>query len=571
LENLRIILWAAFAMLLYATYSQWSYQPTEQLTTSQESSLESNSAKPPSAHTNQANNNARAPNTNGVLGLSDAIPTISKNNPIEDAASPPLRTDVIKNNVLELHINPNKGADIVGAKLMTYHPTKKETNTPVELLSLNSESYHYFQTGLISVLGADEANHTRPFKKLSSSSPRDNRAQIKYAYDLVDDAFNATGIRVIKTYKLEKDSFRVDLEYEVINNSGSSYEFVQYAQLVKKNAEVERSMFDVETYSFNGGIIYNGDSYEKLDADDLADNPYNQTHTSGWAANIKHHFLVALLPPENKPFRFEATHKTEGRLDKISAISLETRTVYPSTKATIGTQFFIGPKLQSELRKTREGLELSVDFGMVSFLATPLFWLLENIHKYVGNWGLSIILVTLLIKIVFFRLTESSGKSMAKMRELAPRIKAIQDRYKEDKQAQSKATMELYQKEKVNPLAGCLPMLIQIPFFISFYWVLLESVEIRQAPFFLWVDDLSSRDPYFILPIMMGLGMWFQQKLNPPPPDPTQAKVMAFLPVMFTGMFAWFPSGLVLYWLTNSLLSIAQQWRINKKVEARLT
>lgn len=560
-------------MLLYATYSEWSSGPSEQPAISQEYSPETANPKTRTATTNQENNNARAPNIDGVLGLSDAIPTISKNDPVEDAASPPLRTDVIKNNVLELHINPNKGADIVGAKLMAYHPTKKETETPIELLSLNNESYHYFQTGLISVLGGggDEANHTRPFKKLSSSGPRDGGAQIKYAYDLVDDSFNTTGIRVIKTYKLEKDSFRVDLEYEVINNSNSSYEFVQYAQLVKKNAEVERSMFNVETYSFNGGIIYNGDSYEKLDADDLSDNPYNQTHTSGWAANIKHHFLVALLPPENEPFRFEATHKTEDRLDKISAISLETRTLYSGGKATVGTQFFIGPKLQGELKKTREGLELSVDFGKVSFLATPLFWLLENIHKYVGNWGLSIILVTLLIKLVFFRLTESSGKSMAKMRDLAPRIKAIQDRYKEDKQAQSKATMELYQKEKVNPMAGCLPMLIQIPFFISFYWVLLESVEIRQAPFFLWIDDLSSRDPYFVLPIMMGLGMWFQQKLNPAPPDPTQAKVMAFLPFMFTGMFAWFPSGLVLYWLTNSLLSIAQQWRINKKIGTKVS
>ena len=192
--------------------------------------------------------------------------------------------------------------------------------------------------------------------------------------------------------------------------------------------------------------------------------------------------------------------------------------------------------------------------------------MLEKIHSFVGNWGLSIILVTLCIKLVFFRLTESSGKSMAKMRELAPRMKAIQERYKDDKQAQSQATMDVYKKEGVNPLAGCWPMLVQIPFFIAFYWVLLESVEIRQAPFFLWIQDLSSRDPYFILPLLMGVGMFFQQKLNPPPPDPVQAKVMNFLPVMFTGMFAFFPSGLVLYWFTNSLLSIAQQWRINKKL-----
>ena len=559
MENLRIILWAGFALLLYATYSQWSYEPPEQQAAVQEYSTETPTNETAKATTNK-------PNNNDVLSLSDAIPTINKNNPVEDVVSTALKTDVIRNNVLEIYINPKKGADIVGAKLMTYHPTKNETDTPIELLSLNAESYHYFQTGLISVQGGDEANHTKPFKKLSSSDPREEGAQIKYTYDLVDSMLNATGTKVIKTYTLEKDSFTVGLEYEIINNSNDNYDFVQYAQLVKRNAEIERSMFDVETYSFDGGIIYNGDSYEKLDSEDLAKNPYNQTHNSGWAANIKHHFLVALIPPANEPFRFEANHKTETRLDKLSAISLETRTVFPKGKATVETQFFIGPKLQNELRKTMEGLELSVDYGMLSFLAAPLFWLLDNIHKYVGNWGLSIILVTLLIKIVFFRLTENSGKSMAKMKELAPRIKAIQDRYKDDKQAQSKATMELYQREKVNPLAGCLPMLIQIPFFIAFYWVLLESVEIRQAPFFLWIDDLSSRDPYFILPIMMGLGMWFQQKLNPTPPDPTQAKVMAVLPFMFTGMFAWFPAGLVLYWLSNSLLSIAQQWRINKKL-----
>ena len=560
MENLRIVLWAGFAMLLYATYAQWSYEPANQQATNQEQQANKNNAFTTTQATQQTNNNAIPPNTGGVLGLSDAIPTINKNNPVEDTVSPALRTDVIRNNVLELYINPNKGADIVGAKLLTYHPTKKETDTPIELLSLNKESYHYFQTGLISVFGGDEANHTKPYRKLSSSGPRETTTNIKYAYEF------GGGMSVIKSYTLEKDSFNIRLKYEIINNSGAPYDFVQYVQLVKRNAEVERSMFDVETYSFDGGIVYNGDSYEKLDADDLSDSPYNQTHNSGWAANIKHHFLVALIPPASEPFRFEATHKKDSRLSKISAISLETQSLLPGLRTIVETQLFIGPKLQGELKKTREGLELSVDYGMLAFLAAPLFWLLDNIHKYVGNWGLSIILVTLLIKIVFFRLTENSGKSMAKMKELAPRIKAIQDRYKDDKQAQSKATMELYQREKVNPLAGCLPMLIQIPFFIAFYWVLLESVEIRQAPFFLWIDDLSSRDPYFILPIMMGLGMWFQQKLNPAPPDPTQAKVMAILPFMFTGMFAWFPAGLVLYWLSNSLLSIAQQWRINKKL-----
>jgi len=535
------------AVLLYATYSQWTYVSTPQTTyvepTPRQQIVET------------------APRSGDeVLGLSDTLPSIEDRAISPETSSPTVRTDLLQNNVIELYINPNRGADIVGAKLTQYHPSKKEQETPVELLTLDPNAYHYFQTGVLSLDGENEANHTQSFTRLSGPTQRDGKTSVKYIWQQGD-------IEVIKTYSLSDNSYAVTLQQEVINYSSQGYSFVPYVQLVKRNAEVERSMFDVETYSFNGGIVFDGDSYEKLYPDDLIKSPYSQTHNAGWAANIKHHFLVAFLPPIGEAYKYEATHSEADRLNKISAISLETRNVSSGQSETATTTFFMGPKLQKQLRTTRDGLERSVDYGKLSFLASPLFWLLENIYEYVNNWGLSIILVTVLIKLVFFRLTESSGKSMARMRELQPRLKAIQDRYENDKQAQSKAMMDLYQKEKVNPMAGCLPMLIQIPFFIAFYWVLLESVEIRQAPFFLWLNDLSSRDPYFVLPILMGLGMWFQQKLNPAPPDPTQAKVMAILPVMFTGLFAWFPSGLVLYWLTNSLLSIAQQWRINNRIE----
>ena len=536
-----------FAVLLYATYSQWSYvsapQPSYTEPTPKQQTVENN-----------------VESSDNVLGLADALPSIESRAINQETSSPTVRTDTLENNVIELYINPSKGADIVGAKLIKYHPSKQQQETPVELLTLDPDSYHYFQTGILSLENENEANHTQSFTRLSGPTERDGKTSVKYIWQQGD-------IEVIKTYSLSENSYAVSLEQEVINYSSQGYSFVPYVQLVKRNAEVERSMFDVETYSFDGGIVYDGDSYEKLYPDDLKKNPYNQTHNAGWAANIKHHFLVAFVPPSGEAYKYEATHSEADRLNKISAISLETRSVSSGQSETSTTTLFIGPKLQKQLRSTRDGLERSVDYGKLSFLASPLFWLLENIFEYVGNWGLSIILVTLLIKIVFFRLTESSGKSMARMRELQPRLKAIQDRYENDKQAQSKAMMDLYQKENVNPMAGCLPMLIQIPFFIAFYWVLLESVEIRQAPFFLWLNDLSSRDPYFVLPILMGLGMWFQQKLNPAPPDPTQAKVMTILPIMFTGLFAWFPSGLVLYWLTNSLLSIAQQWRINKRIE----
>ena len=536
-----------FAVLLYATYSQWSYVSAPQTTYVEPGPREQNV-------------DTTAQPSNGVLGLSDTLPSIESRSISQETSTPTVRTEKLENNVIELYINPSRGADIVGAKLTKYHPSKQQQETPVELLTLDPEAYHYFQTGVLSLEGENEANHTQPFTRLSGPTKSGGKISVKYIWQQGD-------IEVIKTYSLSENSYKVSLEQEVINYSSQGYSFVPYVQLVKRNAEVDRSMFDVETYSFDGGIVYDGDSYEKLYPDDLKKNPYNQTHNAGWAANIKHHFLVAFVPPTGEAYKYEATHTEADRLNKISAISLETRNVSSGQSETATTTFFIGPKLQKQLRSTRDGLERSVDYGKLSFLASPLFWLLENIFEYVGNWGLSIILVTLLIKIIFFRLTESSGKSMARMRELQPRLKAIQDRYENDKQAQSKAMMDLYQKENVNPMAGCLPMLIQIPFFIAFYWVLLESVEIRQAPFFLWLNDLSSRDPYFVLPILMGLGMWFQQKLNPAPPDPTQAKVMTILPIMFTGLFAWFPSGLVLYWLTNSLLSIAQQWRINKRIE----
>ena len=536
-----------FAVLLYATYSQWSYVSAPQTTYVETGPREQNV-------------DTTAQPSNDVLGLSDTLPTIESRSINQETSSPTVRTEKLENTVIEIYITPSRGADIVGAKLTKYHPSKQQQETPVELLTLDPDAYHYFQTGVLSLEGENEANHTQPFTRLSGPTKRDGKTSVKYIWQQGD-------IEVIKTYSLSENSYTISLEQEVINYSSQGYSFVPYVQLVKRNAEVDRSMFDVETYSFDGGIVYDGDSYEKLYPDDLKKNPYNQTHNAGWAANIKHHFLVAFVPPAGEAYKYEATHTEADRLNKISAISLETRSVSSGQSETATTTLFIGPKLQKQLRSTRGGLERSVDYGKLSFLASPLFWLLENIFEYVGNWGLSIILVTLLIKIIFFRLTESSGKSMARMRELQPRLKAIQDRYENDKQAQSKAMMDLYQKENVNPMAGCLPMLIQIPFFIAFYWVLLESVEIRQAPFFLWLNDLSSRDPYFVLPILMGLGMWFQQKLNPAPPDPTQAKVMTILPIMFTGLFAWFPSGLVLYWLTNSLLSIAQQWRINKRIE----
>jgi YidC/Oxa1 family membrane protein insertase len=555
MEKIRVLLWGGFIMSLYLVYSQWTADYTVAKRTP--------ANNPVSATASRATQPLQAPSSSAnTLLLSDTKPELyslgqSKTNKSTQEQS---NLVTLSNDVLEIKINPDRGADIINAVLLGYFLSKDDTESKVQLLSLNEGSYHYFQTGLLSTenSGSPEPNHQQPFLYVRTSTANDGSKSAIFRWE-------SSNIAVNKTYTLTPGSFEVKLAYEIINKGYSVYPYVQYSQIIKKDAKVERSMFDVETYSFDGGIIFNGESYEKLYPDDLLEKPVMASHLNGWLANIKHHFVVAAIPEAEESFSYQATYDEAKSLEKISAVGETTKTVFPGTTQKEEMSFYIGPKLQSSLKEVRPGLERSVDYGRLSFLSKPLFWLLDKIHSFVGNWGLSIILVTFCIKLVFFRLTESSGKSMAKMRELAPRMKAIQERHKDDKQAQSKATMELYSKEKVNPLAGCWPMLVQIPFFIAFYWVLLESVEIRQAPFFLWIQDLSSRDPYFILPLLMGAGMFFQQKLNPPPPDPMQAKVMNFLPVMFTGMFAFFPSGLVLYWFTNSLLSIAQQWRINNK------
>ncbi|HHQ14430.1 MAG TPA: membrane protein insertase YidC, partial [Chromatiales bacterium] len=374
------------------------------------------------------------------------------------------------------------------------------------------------------------------------------------------------GIRVEKSFRFRRGRYDIELRQQLINNGARPYNAAAYLQIRRRYQPLKRSMFNVDSYSFNGPVAYDGEKYEKLKVDDLQEEPFEQTVTGGWMAAIQHHFLVAAIPPAERAYKYRVVY--DGTFFTESTIGAELVTVAPGSAEVFPAKIFVGPKLQKQLAETAEGLPLTVDYGLLTLLAQPLFWLLDKIHAVIGNWGWTIIIVTFLIKLAFYKLTQTSGRSMAKMRKMQPRMKALQERYKDDREAMSRALMDLYKREKVNPAAGCLPMLIQVPFFMAFYWVLLESVEMRQAPFMLWITDLSSRDPYFILPLLMGAAMWFQQKLNPAPPDPMQAKVMMLMPVLFTGMFAFFPAGLVLYWLTNSLLSMLQQWRINKVIGA---
>ena len=447
------------------------------------------------------------------------------------------------------------------AAIRNYPVNKDEPDTLVELLSLSASNRGVIQTGLIGDGGAEDPNHYALFTTPSYNYVLDGADEIIVPFHWTD----GQGITVEKTIRFTRGSYRIDITQRIINASDADWRGAEYAQIERRSREVERSMFNVDTYSFDGPIIYDGEKSEKLDRDDLlSDGPFDIKAAHGWVGSIEHHFLSALVPAGDAEYRYNVS--VDGDRSVASLIRDPAIYVRSGAEFTFETSAFVGPKLQSQLEELDETLKLTVDYGWLTIISQPLFWLLSKVHAFVGNWGLAIILVTIFIKMVFYKLTEASGRSMAKMREIQPRMKALQDRYKDDRQALSQAMMELYKREKVNPAAGCLPILIQMPFFLAFYWVLLESVEMRQAPFALWISDLSSRDPFFILPLIMGGAMLFQQRLNPAPADPVQAKVMQVMPIIFTGFFAFFPSGLVLYWVTNTLLSIAQQWYINKIV-----
>lgn len=456
------------------------------------------------------------------------------------------------------------GGDFVRADLPEYPRHKNDPGTPVRLFDgASGESPFVFQSGLTSgEPGRAEPNHKARFEAASHEYRLAEGAdELRVPLNWSDGA----GVVVTKTHVFHRGSYAVDIRYRVSNGGAEAVRLASYAQLLRHWENVKRSMWNVESYAFRGPAIYDGESYQKLDVEDEEDQSLSRAVTGGWVAAMQHHFVAAVVPAEGQPYQYELRVKDRDYLLRVVGPA---QTIAAGGSAELAERLFVGPKLQTQLKAAGPRLELTADYGKLTILAQPLFWLLSKVYGLIGNWGWAIVLVTVLIKLVFYKLAETSGRSMARMRTVGPRLKAIQERHKDDREGQARAMMELYKREKINPVAGCLPMLVQIPFFLAFYWVLLESVEMRQAPFLGWIQDLSVRDPYFVLPILMGGAMFLQFKLNPTPPDPVQAKVFAFMPVVMTAMFMWFPSGLVLYWLTNTALSIAQQWKINRVVEA---
>jgi len=515
-------------------------------------------------------------------------PTPARETPVSDSASdisevpdvlvptvtaapvPSVRTvgeeDLIRveTDLLKLEIS-RQGATIVSAWLKDYAVTAGDSGTRFRLFKPSPPSMFIAQSGL---LGGEQGQ--LPTHQATLSGARDHFALGPNENELIVELLwtHPSEVEVKKRYRFRRGSYVVGLEQVVTNNTGSSltvrsYEQLQRTELVDPNA----SRF---LYTYTGGVYYSPeDKYTKESFGDMRDKKLRRVVSDGWIAMIQHYFMSAWIAPRGTQETFY-TDVLNGPRYIIGQYS-EPATLPPGVTHSFENRLFIGPKLQDTLASIAPGLELAVDYGWLTVLAQPIYWLLSKIYTVVGNWGWAIIILTILIKAVFYKLSETSYKSMAHMRKMTPRMQALKDRYGDDKQRLNQAMMELYKKEKINPLGGCLPILVQIPVFIALYWVLLESVELRHAPFALWINNLSGPDPYFVLPLIMGVSMFIQQKLNPTPPDPIQAKVMMSLPFVFTIFFAFFPAGLVLYWVVNNILSIAQQWYITHNIEKLAT
>ncbi len=571
-NNPRIYLWIALALVGWLNYQAWmtDYGPR------------------PGANTVGTQNSGSAHNTGAANDLSSKIPqaskaespgpTDNKSATASNATSPsapgvPAETAAasaatgagqavhVHTDVLDLDIS-TVGATISKADLLKFTKVKGES----ALVRLEDDgdplSMYLLQSGLIGPGKGAYPTHLATWSAAKSSYDIDGAAELQVPFTWTNDQ----GVTVTKTYTFHRGLYSIGLEYSVQNHGDTPWQVAPYAQVLRNDPRTKSSMFNVESRAFHGPAMDDGTKYRKLDlAADSEDSHLSRDVTNGWIAAVQHQFISAIVPPKDAKYHY--TMNLSGDQYLLAATG-GTTTVAPGSSATFGETLYVGPKLQSQLEKISPRLDRVADYGMLTVLAQPLFNALDWVHGVTGNWGVAIILVTLLLKALFYPLSETSGRSMAKMKLLSPRIKNLQETYKDDRDKLGRAMMDLYKREKVNPATGCLPMIIQIPVFFAFYQVLLESVEMRQAPFAFWIHDLSARDPLFILPAIMAAAMFMQYKLNPTAADPVQQKVFMIMPLVMSFTFAFFPAGLVLYWVTNTLLSIAQQWNINRRIAA---
>ncbi|MFZ8927740.1 MAG: membrane protein insertase YidC [Gammaproteobacteria bacterium] len=454
------------------------------------------------------------------------------------------------------------GGDIVGLALPEFPVSLETPDTPFPLLRQDAGMVYVAQSGLIGRDGPDADSNGRPFYRSTQTD-----YIISGTDQAVDLVFQNAGVEVTKRYLFSEDDYLIKVQYLVNNTSDTAWQANMFGQIKRDDSPdpSDTGSFSLRTF-LGAAINTEDDPYVKHELEDIDDGLEPVENTGGWVAFSQHYFVSAWVPSADMNNTYTMRRNNQG--DYLLTFVNPAISVAPGTNATVEASFWAGPKDQYRLEEISPDLELTIDYGRFYFIAAPIFWLLTQINDAIGNYGVSILLLTLVIKIILYPLSAKSLKSMAKMRRLAPKINELKDKYGEDKQKFMQAQMELWKKEQVNPFGGCMPMLLQMPVFLGIFWVLNESVELRQATFILWYDDLSKMDPYFLLPLLMGAAMFVQQLLTPmQTADPAQAKMLKFMPVIFTVFFLWFPAGLVLYYTANSVLSILQQWVITKQVE----
>lgn len=501
------------------------------------------------------------------LNASAEVPVLIKSNALPkvddgERGQKSTRLVTVSNDVLELVIDTH-GGDIVRASLLEHLSEQKEDAAPFLMLNRSSTYTYIAQSGLIGKNGTDRGGQRPAFTTSEESYVLGEEAdEIRAPLQFVQ------GDRVItKEFVLRRGDYLIDINYQIDNTSSEPWSAHFFGQTLRDTYNPAK-VGGIGLKPYLGAAINTVETnYKKIDFDDLDEQPFKTERDGGWVAMVQHYFVSAWVPEQQDFNRYQLRKLADRGLYAFGFTGPE-HVVQAGQKGSITTQFYVGPKNQQRLSEIVPFLDLTIDYGWLWWLAKPLFIGLQWLHALFGNWGWAIIGLTVVVKLVFYPLSAASYRSMAKMRKLQPEMARLRELYSDDRQKLSQEVMGLYKTEKVNPMGGCLPMLIQMPVFIALYWALSESVELRHAPWVFWISDLSVRDPLYVLPVLNGICMFFLQSLQPTPPDPMQAKVMKIMPVAFAFFFIMFPAGLVLYWTVNSLLSIAQQWAITRKIEA---
>jgi len=511
--------------------------------------------------------------SNADVPIADQAPSVAAVNAQTNSDAPVMLVDApqiikaavstqwvdVQTDVLDIRIDP-QGGDIVYAAFKAYPQSIDNQESPFVLLEQSGRRTYVAQSGLVGKDGIDKSGRALFSVEQHNYSLSDGEDELRVVL-----TYQQPNVKVKKVFKFKRNDYLVQVGYEVVNQSSKTWQANFYAQFKRDQSVDPSQMESMGMNSYLGAAVTRPtDSYFKIDFSDMDEGAYKEKILGGWIAFLQHYFIGAWVPSNETAHTYNTRKAGENYLVGYYDEAL---VVPAGSNGETFTGLYLGPKDQEQLALISENLDLSIDYGMLFWVAKPLFWLLTFIHSIVGNWGWAIIFLTIIIKSFFLPLSAKSYRSMANMRRVAPKLTALREQYGDDRQKLSQEMMGLYKKEKINPLGGCLPILVQMPVFIALYWVLMESVELRQAPFMLWIEDLSIKDPYFILPIIMGISMFIQMSLNPAPQDPMQAKVMKLMPIIFTVFFLFFPAGLVLYWVVNNILSITQQYLITKQIE----